>query len=491
VGNNIFKQLTNILAMQKYVLLLTVVIITITSAFSQENSIVHQLLEGCEIEDSDYLPSGNFYLLETVKNNYRYTVYDDNLNLLNQYSSGTKFGKSDLDFVSTTGKNSIIEEDDQFFLINSESKNFAEEDIDGEISNRFFYNNIDKRIDVVKIKFLTDEKFVSISRKKGKENYKDGKYRDIEIYLFKKNLETLEERYFKLEFPDKMYFYSTGPKILYFDEENFILSYIAKTDDKSRTYINALYDYEGKIIKSTETSIQVQDPEHEFAVVNYAGSSFSAYRSPNGMTANPYDQNILAYQLPTTDSKGAISFDQYDRAYYVYAGVATKGDSGLLISKFDMNGNIVWERYHILEDTKLKYLNSFNRFLRLDTSAKFVGVTVFSRKGKDYCDFYLFDKSSGDLIKNKNFRDYSFYKRSRKYNRLYSLFEIKNKDMENLIVDRITLLSSIYDESYMDYLKKLNSSGSELLVSYFTPDGVNTVRSPKKDFKLTFDKFNF
>src|SRR5690606_32156255 len=116
--------------------------------------------------------------------------------------------------------------------------------------------------------------------------------------------------------------------------------------------------------------------------------SFQSYRffasTPSGYS------HIEPHQFATSDSKGAASYDKYENAYYVYSGVNPKtGDSGVLINKFDSIGNLLWKKNILLPDTNLRYINSFNRFLKFDISSKFLGLQIYSTKGKNYCDFYV------------------------------------------------------------------------------------------------------
>nr|WP_288935892.1 hypothetical protein [uncultured Allomuricauda sp.] len=137
------------------------------------------------------------------------------------------------------------------------------------------------------------------------------------------------------------------------------------------------------------------------------------------------------------------------------------------------------EKNILLPDTNLKKLNSFNRFIKFDISSKFLGLQIYSTKGKNYCDFYVINKETGALIASK------------KFNQLYSPFEIKDNNFDNLVVDRNTVYSTLFSNQYKDFLKQLNTGEPKLLISYFTTNGVNTISSSKKDTTILFYKFPF
>jgi len=330
---------------------LNLLITTIT--ISQEKTFEYNIENGFEVKYWDNMDNGNFYLLENSKTKTKLILLNENLSIINRYNDYKISKKSFLSYFSNTGENSIFKEKDNYFLINNKKINFSDKNIDGDITNSFYYNKSGSKIDVVKISFLTDSKFVSISRKEGKEHYKKGKYRDIDIYLYKKNLKTLKSEYFKLELPENNHFTSLNPKLAYYNDDNFILSYLSKSNDKERLYNEVIYDYSGKIIKENRVKIAVDNTDDKFCVINYGVGSFQSYRSPNNFTSNPFDHShIVPYQFATSDSKGSASYDKFENTFYVYSSIKPKkGDSSILINKFDSTGNLLWKKifyYQIL-----------------------------------------------------------------------------------------------------------------------------------------------
>ncbi|WP_298487863.1 hypothetical protein [uncultured Maribacter sp.] len=449
------------------------------------------------IEDSGSTVSGNFYILENSKGKVpvktRYSLWDSNLNVLREYTDTEKFTAYDIDFTSYSGSNLILEEKKGYALINEKRTKFNDENLNGELFDSYYVNDRGQRNDVVDVEFLTDSNFISIGRKEGKEHYKKGKFKEIEIYLLKKNLKTLATEYTLLEQPKDVNFNRLGPKLLHYNEQGFILSYLKDTEDYKRTYVNATYSYNGKITNLCSIPLTLEDKGDKFAILNYGNGSFNGYRPLNNATSNPFDhRTIVPYQLPTEDSKGAIAYDKYAENFYIYTGInPKKGQSKLLIGKYDLKGNEVWKKTYQLEDTEFAYINSFNRFLTFDVSSNYIGSSVFSRKGKNYCDFYLFNKENGELFKTKKFKGYTFYNSSKKYNGLYAQFIIKEEKLKNLIIDRISLFSVLYNPIFEAYVTKLNEEGSSLLNAYNTEEGVNVLRSYKEEKKLFFEKFMF
>jgi hypothetical protein len=463
--------------------------------FSQEKSFELNIDDSTTIEDSGVTISGNYYILQNGKGKEavktRYTLWDADLNVMLDYKDIDKFTSYDIDFTSNTGSNLILDIKKGYANIDGTKTKFSDDNLNGDIADSYYTDDLGRRNDVVQIKFLTDSEFIAIGRKEGKQAYKKGNVKEIEIFLYKKDLKTLEDQYQLLQLPTDNYFYSLGPKLIHYDSESFILSYVREPTDTKRTYINVVYDYNGKIITQATIEFKVEKEDDKFAVLNYGNGSFNGYRPLNMTTSNPFDhRTTLSYQLPTMNSKGALIYDKYEEVYYAYAGVNSKNKtSSLLFSKHTLDGQLVWKKSYPLEETQFAFMNSFNRFLTFDISSNFIGLSVFSTKGKNYCDFYIFEKQLGGLTKSRKFKDYKFYKSGKNYNGLYAQFMIQNEQYGNLIMDRNTLFSSIYSETFKNHLTELNTEGPHLIKAYYTADGVNIIRSSKEGKKLFFEKF--
>ena len=454
---------------------------SITKEFDYDNK--------SKIQNVKSFSNGNFLFIEKTKKGNKFTVINEDLEVSQQFITKDKIDFDDLKYFSPSGMNIIEKEKKDYCLIN-ESKSFlSDENLDEDISDRFFYKS-GTRVDVVNPSFVTDQYYVSISRKEGKENYHDGNYSEIEIFLFRKDLKTGESNYFPLELPEDVNFTSLWPKLLYHNESFFILTKLIETDDSKRIYNNIKYDYEGKIISSYEHEINVLEPEQEFAILNYGYGSFIAKQSTKN--GSSMQKNVMTYQLPTSLAKGYLKYDPYNESYYLYAAInSKKEDSGMLIYKYDNSGNLKWRQYFELPDTNLKYLNSFNRHLEFEISSKFVGFTVYSTKGKNYCDFYVVDKATGDLVNSKQFRNYNIENNGNNYNNIYAPFNIKFDGVENLVIDSKTTYTALYDKNFMKYLNELNSKSKAVIKTNYLDNGFVLVRSNKNEKRIDFDKFLF
>lgn len=470
---------------------ITFVVLIIGKFMFSQSTINHSSYKiDSKMENILSFQDGNFLLMEKTKSGNKFIWIDQNLETVQETNTDQKIKPEDLYFYSNTGRN-IIEKTNKedHYLINAERSFLSDENLDGEISDRFFYRS-GTLVDVVSPEFLTDEYYISISRKEGKENYHDGEYSKIKIFLFRKNLKTGESDYFPLELPEKIYFNSRWPKLLYHDKSYFVLTSIKETGDSKRVYINSKYDYEGKIISTNEYEISTLEQDDEFAIMNYGPGSFKS--TPSRKSGSVTENNIVNYQFPTSLAKGYLEYDSFDNSYFLYATVRhKKGDSGMLIYKYDDSGNLKWKKYYTLPDTNLKYLNSFNRHIRFDVSKDFIGFNIYSTKGKNYCDFYVIDKTDGELKNSKQFRSYDIQKDGKSYNNLYSKFNLKDEGLKNLILDSKIIYAALYYPDIMAYLKKIDENGKTAIKSSFNNDGVNLVISEKNGSEIEFERISF
>ncbi len=433
---------------------------------------------------------GNFLVQEKTRNGNKFTWFNENLEPDQQLEISEKLDYEDLYFLSHTGKN-IIEKTRKkdHYLINKERSFLSDENLNGEISDLFYYRS-DVLVDVVLREFLTDQYFISISRKEGKENFEDGDYSKIKIFLFRKNLKTEESEYFPLEIPENANFNSRWPKLLYHTNSYFILTAIESTGDSERTYINTKYDYSGKILSTHKNKIEVLEPDDEFAIVNYSAGAFMS--TPSGKYGSVTQKNIVNYQFATSLAKGYLEYDPFDNSYYLFAAVKPKkGDSGMLVYKYDDSGNLKWKQYYTLPNTNLKYLNSYNRHITFDVSDDFIGFNIYSTKGTNYCDFYAVDKVTGALKNSHQFRKYDIEKNGKRYNNIYSPYNLKDKGLQNLILDSKMVYAALYYPEIMNYLKEINSEGKTAIKSSYIKDGIIVSRSQKNDDTIVFERILF
>lgn len=443
-----------------------------------------------KVENVLAFDQGNFLVQEKTRKGSKFTWFNSNLEPDQQLEISEKLDSDDLYYLSDTGRN-LIEKNkkNDHYLISKERSLFGGENVNEDICDLFFHKS-GVLVDVVSLEFLTDQYFVSISRKDGDENYEDGDFSKIKIFLFRKDLKTGESQYFPLELPADTYFTARWPKLLHSTNSYFILTHIKGTGDSERTYTNTKYDYSGKILSTNDHKIKVLEPDHEFAVVNYSPGAFMS--TPSGKYGSVTEKNIVNYQFATSLAQGYLDYDPFENSYYLYAAVKPKkGDSGMLIYKYDESGNLEWKQYYTLPDTNLKYMNSFNRHIKFDVSDEFIGFNVYSTKGKDYCDFYAIDKATGELKNSQQFRRYNIEKNGKKFNNIYSPYNLKEKGLKNLKLDNKVIYAALYHQEVMDYLKNINTEGESAIKGSFIKDGIVVARSRKNADKLIFKKILF
>src|SRR5690606_41832071 len=107
---------------------------------SQEKTFEYNIENGLEITYWENMDNGNFFFLENSKTETKFTLLSENLSIIQQFNDDEISKKASLSYFSNTGHNYILEEKDNYFLINNEKTNFGYDDIDDDISDTFFYN---------------------------------------------------------------------------------------------------------------------------------------------------------------------------------------------------------------------------------------------------------------------------------------------------------------------------------------------------------------
>ena len=447
--------------------------------------------ENHSITYSGYTETGNFYILERAhKEDYktRYSVWNDDFKTSRTLVLDDKVDLSNFDSTSESGAYFTYQpKAGQWELVSDgvlELNGISEKDysVYHELLTDGAYFIIGKEITGKKTKFFSEGTLVSQSSTFSASDY-----------LVKKVLGSEGIEVHSIETPENCYWNSSATRVLDHDDSGFWASFVVEGNDTTRTYKLVRFSYQGKPIETHDLPIEVLDPANDkFAIANLENGSFTSTtvvkRYGLGNTVGSTDTDN--YSFATDNAKGHIKFDPYDHTVYIYAGIKPKrGDSGILIKKFDMKGNLLWQKQHTLEDTSLHYINSANRYLSFDVYQPFIGVSVNSTKGTNYCDFYVLDKDTGAVVAEERYKRYGFYSQSRHYNGLSAEYEIKTDAYKNLKLERSIIYTALYDRSFQDYLEQLNATGEYLFKGIYTPSGFNTISSSKKGNVITFQKF--
>ncbi|QLE02546.1 hypothetical protein HX109_13615 [Galbibacter sp. BG1] len=190
--------------------------------------------------------------------------------------------------------------------------------------------------------------------------------------------------------------------VMDYGPESFKYGYInLNSEEKNyRNYIVVEYDFKGKIIKQQSFEVSLQ--EAEFSFLNDDDRAYSTFVYSGSSSV------VTAVHNPKAN--GVLRYDAGEDVYYAYGGYEKRRDvSGVFIHKYDATGKLLWEQRYLFDDFKLKYLNSYNRLIRLDIGSQNIGFNVYTRKGKDYCGFYLVDKQTGELKNSSVLDNYGFY----------------------------------------------------------------------------------
>ena len=442
------------------------------------------------IEDFGFTEKGHFYTLELAKKmdyKSRYRVWGANLELLSTITNEDDIKRYEFEYPYDNGKSFIYKDRFDLAIGSSEPITFD----DGEFESIDLYHQ-----------FLTDTKFIGIGKKiEGKElkfswnNIIENKdILSLSYFMFAKDLKSGTIKVYPIVAPKECELKDNNTQVLYYNEDSVVMSFIKETSRTERSYIVATYSITGRKLKEVELNFSVDNPESEkFAIVNLENGGFDqTTTSDNSGFGNSLGKtDVDTHTFANDKSQGDIRYDAVEKSYYVYAGIKPKkGDSGILIQKYNKEGELVWRKNHIFSETSFHYINSFNRFLTFDVYQPFIGVSVYSTKGKNYCDFYVLDKNSGELKASKKYKNYNFFRKSKKFNGLSAEYKINSDGIKNLGIDRSIIYTSLYDAKFENYIQSLNAKGRFLIIGEYTDQGLNLVVSPESGEQITFKNFS-
>jgi len=447
------------------------------------------LEDNFKIEDFGFTEKGHFYTLELAKKmdyKSRYRVWGSNLELLSTITNEDDIKRYEFEYPSDNGKSFVYKDRFDLAIGSSEPIKFD----DGEFESIDLYHQ-----------FLTDKKFIGFGKKiEGKElklswnNIIENKdILSFSYFMFVKDLESGIIKVYPVSKPEDCELKDNNTQVLYYDDDKIIMSFIKETSTIERSYIVATYSTTGRKLNERELKFSVDNPENEkFAIVNLENGGFDQTTTTDnsGFGNSLGKTDVDTHTFANDKSQGDIRYDAFEKSYYVYAGIKPKkGDSGILIQKFDDNGGLLWRKNHIFSETNFRYLNSFNRFLTFDVYQPFIGVSVYSTKGKNYCDFYVIDKNSGELKASKKYTNYNFFRKSKKYNGLGAEYKINSGGLKNLGIDRSIIYTSLFNEKFNNYIQALNAEGRFLIKGEYNDEGLNLVVSPESGNQFKFKKF--
>lgn len=494
------------------------------SVCAQQKTAELTLSDGLEVLDFRPHKNGYFSLYKKGKKKAAstYVLVDNNLKITT-YTSAEKMKvpsqRRDIGFntastssairpmyFSPTGKNVLYQNSGDYFLWNAKEIEFSDGDLNGDIEEdpKLKILGLDTPRDFISKEFMTDSYFLSIGRKEGAGNFNGGEYADMDIFLYRKDLVTLEESYLDLHLPDDCCFFTViDPKLLYFDEDRIILSYAVrkngetnkklkwhkpKPEEQTKKYRVVTYSYEAEVI--SDIMLEVGRPENSdaFGITNLGETSFYYWANGVGNTAR-------VEAVPTTESMVQLSFSKPENAFYAHSVLKLEDkDDAFMLQKFDNKGSLLWNTYRELPDFNLKHTNMRYMQLLVDVTKDFVGVSLYSFSSQDHNKFYVIDKNDGAIIAEKEFGRHD-NKRVLRFLKTktsnYSAMILNDEFSEKLTLDKNTFLACLYDKQYESFVKGLSlSDANYTLLSYYTPDGITTIAKPENNEKLIFNKFN-
>ena len=418
---------------------------------------------------------GNYYVLDLPNKKYR--VWDQNLEPILDLQIEKKISKNDFGSVNTDGK--------VFTFYRNGILNFSNNIESEDISPKKYW--IHKYI-------LTKNRFVLVAQEWLKSDKQLSKF-----LLLNKNLITgkLEKSPFKI--PNNYELDVNFNSIESFNSDSFKMVFSRKNEnDGSSNYKLVTYSYSGNILNEVEVSQSLDDFKNQkFQNVNLVDDSeYYAYDRINDSGAHiPLWFRGYSGAIPLLSSSdigwGTIKEELDGQFFYSIVGLnQKKGDSGILLQKFDTNGKLIWRKVHILDNTTFPLINSANRFLSIKVYDDFIGVMVYSYKGKKYCDFYLIDKNTGDIITNKKFDKYRITTDEQTYRPDGLLFNLKTKDFSNLLLQESVVFYALKNDDFFEFLLDLNSKGNYTVKGINHSGGINIIALDKKKSNSLIATFN-
>ena len=445
--------------------------------FTYQQGLDENILEFSETPDHEKV-----FILSEIKSQggkaTRYQLFDSDFETLQDYHTDNRYDEDEIIFQTSSGDVNLVALKNGLALLNGEDTTentglFAQEDYNENI-NQYATNPVflgENKDDLPPINFLTEKNFVSIGRLEGKEHFKDGDFSEMDIYMYLKPLDGGRASYIPVEVPDGAYFSKHSPKLHYYDEEKFIVIFNITRNNKKHTYRPVYYDYNGKILHKINVTLEVPEGVGEFGILNLDSSSFNSWVRQNRHGRNA---NIIPYQFATASSQAGLIYDHYSDSFFLYGSVNNKGeDDALLLTRYNHKGEQLWYSYQPVVNSNFKYLNSANRYLTIIPSSEFIGLRMYSTKGKHYNNVHLFDKETGEVIKEKYYSNKE-YKRSNLFNTYCAMM-------------------GAYDPSFIKFLKDFDFSREEKIFDrgYFVEDGFLAITRSKKEDQFTVYKFLF
>ncbi len=408
-------------------------------------------------------------------------------------------------YYSHTGKNVLHKQSNTYYLLNGTEIEFAKNDINNKIEenpNVLKFDNGTPR-DFISKEFLTDDYFLSIGRQEGAKNFNTGYYAAMDIYMYRKDVNNLKEDYLKLELPKDCCFLPVlDPKLFYYNNRFFMLSYLLNDgqtnkkfkhydpvpEDQGKTYRIVTYNYGAEII--SDVTIEVKRPENSdaFGFTNLGEDSFH-YLPKNSDGSSRFGPMVAP------EAMAQITYYENEDCFYAHSLLKQNGkDDAFMLQKFDKNGKLLWHTFQELSGFKTNGFNMTYMQLIIDVTKNFVGISLYSYGSYDHNKFYVFSKSTGQLLNKKQYnrhelkKVFNFLKSNKEY---YSAMLLKNEFSEHLAVDKNTVLTCLYDAEYKKFIKNLSATSEDMaLYTYFVPSGVITVAKPEKKSELQFYKFS-
>ena len=309
-------------------------------------------------------------------------------------------------------------------------------------------------------------------------------------------------------------------QILIFGQETYKFKLVKEENIKEDTIGNLnqyrnLFDHKGNFISKYDFSYSEQRNQIEFvigktffklerflfAIVNTKANRLYTFgESPlpsdcggrqcpiRGFKIYDLKGNLIISNSTTFNSSSKFGCNISDKGNLFITGQAIDSDT-LLVKKFNLNGEVVWE-----QDFKLK--NKFEPRLRLKLSSD--GTLIVSESPinsfSPITNYYLIDRESGDLIFQKELGHRSRMVLFNKTDLVYeNLIYIFHQSIEKEITKNLKLMFTRYltsDETgkYFGGILRTNSESNIPLVIY-KKEGVEYIKF--KELNLASFDFNF
>ncbi len=338
-----------------------------------------------------------------------------------------------------------------------------------------FYKKEIKFVETSSASFVSQNYFFEIGPKdKGyKKNKKQKAEDDIEWYLSRIDLNTSEEKLFKLNLDgltgrNSSIGYST---IYYTDKEIYLLSKeFSNTNDGKyndvQNIIITILDFEGNILRKDILNITIDNQKHHFVKAGLIGGYITRLRDG------------ISYRIPQTQATGKVYIDFKNEFYYViYVLGGNKKNEGAWIhaKKFTFDGKEIWESNKMfMEDTPSRKITKYISCDPVITDDRLFFMESNETSKKSFKNLLAFsmDANTGEILNERDFEKADgIFKRGATWYTILTGKTLKKELSKDIVLSDFALMSYALNDKLKAYLSSLTLEEETFFYSHILDNG--------------------